>query len=100
MVCMMVVGAAFTSATAARAAQRELIDQLAIDPGAVNQAPLGAVGRRSEGRLIVAARIPRRDLPEATQILERHGGKIVTRAPIQPHEDGIDWPAPQARPHN
>ena len=86
----MVVGAAFTSATAARAARRELIEQLAVDPGAVNQAPLGAVGRRSEGRLIVAARIPRRDLPEATQILERHGGTIVTR-PDQPLEDSALW---------
>ena len=97
---MMVVGAAFTSVTAARAARLELIEQLAIDPGSVNQAPLGAVGRRSDGRQIVAARIPRRDLPEATQILVRHGGRIVTRFLVQPVQDSFPWPEVRARRKN
>ena len=64
--------------------------RLAIDPGSVNQAPLGAVGRRSEGRLIVAARVSPQVLPEATQILKRHGGRIVTR-PDQPLDETVSW---------
>ena len=81
---MTVVGAAFTTSAAARAAERELIELLAIEPGCINRAPLGAVGRRSEGRSIVAARISRQSVAEATRILVRHGGEIVTTVSALP----------------
>jgi hypothetical protein len=75
---MTVVGAAFSSEIAAQAAEREVVEQLALDPRSIDRAPLGAVGRRSDGRIIVAARISRQALPEAISILVRHGGEIVT----------------------
>lgn len=79
---MTIVGAAFSSDMAARLAELELVEQLALDPRAVDRAPSGAAGCRSEGRTIVAARLRKVDLPEATRILVRHGGEIVTEIAV------------------
>lgn len=93
---MTVLGAAFSSESAASAAERELVEQLHIDPGCLDRAPLGAVGRTSEGRLILAARLPHRVLPEAARIIARHGGEIVTEnsAPTTTYGIGVEAESP------
>jgi hypothetical protein len=75
---MTIVGAAFSSESAARAAEHDLTEQLGLAPGAMELAPLGAVGRKSEDRHIVAAHVPATAIQQATQIIVRHGGVIVT----------------------
>lgn len=86
---MIVVGAAFSSESAARAAEHELSERLGIDPQAMELAPLGAVGRKAEERLIVAAHVPAQAIPEATRIIARHGGEIVTDI-TRPSPTGVD----------
>jgi hypothetical protein len=81
---MTVVGAAFSSKSAARAAEHELTERLGLDPRAMELAPLGAVGRLTEDRHIVAAHVPATAVPEATQIIIRHGGEIVTEVSHAP----------------
>ncbi|MEA2622078.1 MAG: hypothetical protein QOH61_988 [Chloroflexota bacterium] len=84
---MTVVGAAFSSEAEARAAEKELAERFALDEGSLERAPLGAVGSPSEGRLIVAARIPSGSVPEASKIIERHGGEIVTEVALPATND-------------
>jgi hypothetical protein len=75
---MVVVGAAFT-ADAARAVTRALAQLPDIEPNAIARAPLGAVGRASEGKVLVAVCIAERAEDEVARIVDEFGGEIVSR---------------------
>jgi hypothetical protein len=95
---MVVVGAAFTAA-AARDAARALAQLPGVAPDAIAHAPLGAVGRASEGKIIVAVCIAERGkervtriVDQVTRIVDHYGGEIVTRA-TYPEPDRADGSA-------
>ena len=75
---MVVVGAAF-SADAATQAARALAQLPEVAPNAIARAPLGAVGRLSEGKVLVAVCITEGALDEVARIVDQFGGEIVTR---------------------
>jgi hypothetical protein len=76
---MVVVGAAFT-ARAAPDAARALAQLPGLDPKAIARAPLGAVGRVSEGMVLVAVCISERAIDQVARIVDQFGGQIVSRA--------------------
>ena len=76
---MVVVGAAFTAGTAPDAA-RALAQLPGLDPKAIARAPLGAVGRASEGMVLVAVCISERAVDQVARIVDQFGGQIVSRA--------------------
>ena len=75
---MVVVGAAFT-ADAAGLAARALARLPDVTPEAIARAPLGAVGRVSEGKVLVAVCISEGAVDEVARIVDQFGGEIVTR---------------------
>jgi hypothetical protein len=75
---MIVVGAAFT-ADAARHAAQALARLPDVAPNAIARAPLGAVGRVSEGKFLVAVCVTDGALDEVARIIEEFGGEIVSR---------------------
>jgi hypothetical protein len=90
---MVVVGAAF-SADAARDAARAIARLPDVAPNAVARAPLGAVGRVSEGMVLVAVCVSEQTVEEVARIIDEFGGQIVSR---QSYPDrGDDSPDPCA----
>jgi len=75
---MVVVGAAFT-AGAARGAARALAQLPDVAPDAIARAPLGAVGRASEGKVLVAVCVAERGFDEVARVVSEFGGEIVSR---------------------
>jgi len=83
---MIVVGAAFT-ADAARDAVRALAQLPYVAPNAIARAPLGAVGRASDGKVLVAVCIAEVAADEVARIVDQFGGQIVSRMRY-PEPDG------------
>ena len=75
---MVVVGAAFT-AGAARGAARALAQLPEVAPNAIARAPLGAVGRASEGKILVAVCVAEGAFEEVARVVSEFGGEIVSR---------------------
>jgi hypothetical protein len=76
---MVVVAAAFPAHVAGDAA-RELATLPDVSPGDIARAPLGAVGRPSDGKILVAVRITDSAIDDVARIVDQYGGTIVTRA--------------------
>jgi hypothetical protein len=92
---MVVLGAAFT-ADAARDAVRALAQLPDVAPNAIARAPLGAVGRVSEGKVLVAVCITERAVEQVARIVREYGGEIVTRAPYPEGNRRTESPASRA----
>src|SRR4051794_38743885 len=75
---MVVVGAAFAADAAGHAA-RALARLPYVAPDAIARAPLGAVGRAAEGKVLVAVRVAEAAIEEVARIVDQLGGEIVTR---------------------
>jgi hypothetical protein len=75
---MVVVGAAFT-ARAARGAAQALAQLPDVAPNAIARAPLGAVGRASDGKILVAVCIAEAAFEKVARIVNEFGGEIVSR---------------------
>ncbi len=75
---MVVVGAAFTADAALDAAQA-LAQLPGVGPNAIARAPLGAVGRLSEGMVLLAVCVPEHVVDQVARIVEVYGGEIVSR---------------------
>jgi hypothetical protein len=86
---LLVLGARFADPTAALDAERALTRLSGIGPSRVSRAPLGAVGRASDGAVIVAVRLTPERLAEVRQLLEVRGGQIVTLRPDETAEGAI-----------
>jgi hypothetical protein len=92
---MIVIGAAF-AAGAARDAARALAQLPDIAHDSIARAPLGAVGRASEGKVLVAVCIAEGAVDEVARIVNQFGGEIVTRATYPEQSSRTESPAARA----
>lgn len=75
---MHVVAGAFPDSQAADAASRELGSVFELEPDDVSVAALGA---EDGSTAVLAARIREHRLRDATEVVRRYGGRIVTDVP-------------------
>lgn len=80
---MLVVGVAFRDTHAASRAEQALARFPGVRPDTIAHAPLGAVGRRSRGEVVVAVCVKQESLPDVKRLVTQLAGHVVTQAPCE-----------------